>query len=131
MQMINNGTIEVPAKYREMLVVALISSGIRTESEDVYINNKKAVKIIQEVYGDIEDKLSAIVSSFNIFSIPIEVYITYDGDYIGGYVVRDGKLISLDEDEYIICSADDETLVDELKRRGYNVNSLLEQIQKA
>ena len=129
--MINNGTIEVPVKYREMLVVALNSSGIRTESEDVYINNKKAVKTIQEVYGDIEDKLSAIVSSFDIFSIPIEVYITYDGDYTGGYVVRDGKLISLDEDEYIICSADDGTLVDELKRRGYNVNSLLEQIQKA
>lgn len=131
MQIINQGTIEVPAKYRELLVVALNSSGIKTESEDVYIDNKKAVKIIQEVYGDIEDKLSAIVSSFDIFSIPVEMNITYYGDYTGGYVVRDGEVISLDNDEYTIYSADDKTLVDELKRRGYNVDSILKQMQEA
>lgn len=121
MQIINQGYIKVPSDWRSTLVVVLNAVGIETKDEDVWIENGKAINIIEDLHGYIEDNLASIVASFSVFDIPVDVSIDYCGDYKGKYIVRDGELISLNEYEIAIIEAHDCDLIKELENRGYKV----------
>ena len=121
MQMINQGCIKVPSDWRSTLVIILNAVGIETKDEDVWIENGKAINIIEDLDGNIEDQLIAIVNSFNVFDIPVDISIDYSGDYKGRYITRNGELVDLGEYEVAIMEAHDDDLIKELESRGYKV----------
>ena len=80
-----------------------------------------AIRELEELYGDIEDELSAIVNSFGVFDVPVDVNVKYWGDYNGMYIVRNGVLVDLDENEVAVIESDDNDLIKELENRGYTI----------
>ena len=121
MQIINQGTIKVPSNWKSTLVIILNAVGITTEDDDVYIEGEYAIRELDEFHGDIEDGLSSIVNSFGVFDVPVDVNVDYWGDYKGRYVVIDGELVNLDENEIFYMDAEDNDLIKELESRGYKV----------
>ena len=121
MELINHGIIKVPSDWRSTLVIILNAVGITTENDDVYIEGEYAIRELEELYGDIEDELSAIVNSFGVFDVPVDVNVKYWGDYNGMYIVRNGVLVDLDENEVAIMDSSDNDLIKELESRGYTV----------
>lgn len=121
MELINQGIIKVPSDWRSTLVIILNAVGITTENDDVYIEGEYAIRELEELYGDIEDELSAIVNSFGVFDVPVDVNVNYYGDYEGRYIVSDGDLIDLDKTEVAIMDSNDDDLIKELENRGYKV----------
>lgn len=123
MELINRGTIKVPSNWRSTLVIILNAVGITTENDDVYIEGKYAIRELEED-GDIEDELSAIVNSFGVFDVPVDVNVKYWGDYNGMYIVRNGVLVDLDENEVAVMESDDNDLIKELESRGYTITKV-------
>lgn len=121
MQIINQGCIKVPSNWRSTLVIILNAVGITTENNDVYIEGTYAIREFEEFHGDIEDELSSIVNSFGVFDVPVDVNIKYWGDYNGMYIVRNGVLVDLDENEVSVMESDDNDLIKELESRGYTI----------
>ena len=124
MELINSGTIKVPSDWRSILVIILNAVGITTENDDVYIEGEYAIMELEELYGDIEDELSSIVNSFGAFDVLIDVNVKYWGDYNGMYIVRNGVLVSLDENEVAVMESSDNDLIKELENRGYTVTKV-------
>lgn len=118
MTLYNNGTITVPSEWCKALLIAMELLDICFE--DIITNNGQSVASIN-IEGDIEDKLEELVEAFNDQDIPIEINITYYGDYDGKYIIRNGVLVDLDKDEVSIMESDDNTLIKELENRGYKV----------
>ena len=123
MDVINRGTIKVPSNWRSTLVIILNAVGITTENDDVYIEGKYAIRELEED-GDIEDELSAIVNSFGVFDVPVDVNVKYWGDYNGMYIVRNGVLVDLDENEVAVMESDDNDLIKEFESRGYTITKV-------
>lgn len=121
MELINQGTIKVPSNWRSVLVIILNAVGITTEDNDVYIEGQYAIRELEELYGDIEDELSSVVNSFSVFGVPVDVNIKYWGDYNGMYIVKNGVLVGLDENEVAVMESNDDDLIKELENRGYKV----------
>ena len=121
MELINQGIIKVPSDWRSTLVIVLNAIGITTENDDVYIEGAYAIREFEEFHGDIEDELSSIVNSFGVFDVPVDVDIKYWGDYNGMYIVRNGILVGLDENEVAVMESNDNDLIKELESRGYKV----------
>lgn len=132
MQIINQGTIKVAEFYKDALLYGLSNINLEENAEtNVYIQNKRAILEFESYYGDIQPEISSLFNLFKIFGVRIDIDIEYSGDYEGKYVTRNGELIELSETDLVIDNTDDKTLVDELKRRGYNVDSILKQMQEA
>lgn len=121
MELINQGTIKVPSNWRSVLVIILNAVGITTEDNDVYIEGQYAIRELEELYGDIEDELSSVVNSFSVFGVPVDVNIEYWGDYNGMYIVKNGVLVGLDENEVAVMESNDDDLIKELESRGYTI----------
>ena len=119
MTLYNDGTITVPSECDKALLIAMKLLDICLE--DIITNNGQSVAFIN-IEGDIEDKLEELVEAFNDQDIPIEINITYSGDYDGMYVVNNGKLEDIDIEDMTIREANDEMLIKELEDRGYKVS---------
>ena len=120
MTLYNNGTITVPREWDKALLIAMELLSI--DFEDIITNNEQSVVSINNIEGDIEDDLEKLVELFNDQDIPIEINITYSGDYDGVYVVNNGRLEDIDIEDMTIREANDEILINELKGRGYKVS---------
>ena len=119
MTLYNNGTIKVPCEWDKALLIAMELLDI--DFEDIITNDKQSVASINNVEGDLEDDLEKLVEAFDNQDIPIEINITYSGDYDGVYVVNNGKLEDIDIEDITIREANDEILINELKDRGYKI----------
>lgn len=121
MTLYNNGTITVPSEYNKALLIAMKLLDICFE--DIITDNGQSIASINNIEGDIEGELEGLVEVFDDQDIPIEINITYYGDYNGMYVVNNGKLEDIDiEDIMTIREANDEMLIKELENRGYKVS---------
>ncbi|WP_270425421.1 hypothetical protein [Blautia intestinalis] len=122
MQIINQGGIEVPSEFETLLIVISDAAGFKEyDKTNIVVDRSKAILSLEEEYGDIEAKLSKIVDAFAALDIYIDVNVDYFGDYEGRYIVRDKKLVDLDEDEVVIMESNDDVLIKELESRGYTV----------
>lgn len=121
MQITNQGIISVPEANKENLINALNSIGMETSEADIFIEDGKAETSIEDVYGDIEDKLCKLANSFITLGIPIELEVDYYGDNNGKYVVENNEFINFSSEELVIKDADTQDLIDELEKRGYAV----------
>ena len=91
---------------------------------DICIEEGDTELEIYDTAGDCEAELEELYSDF--FSIVEDIRVDYYGDYEGGYRITDGTLMPYDNFSLGVIEADDETLIKELKRRGYDVTSKTE-----
>ena len=75
--------------------------------------------------GSLDDAIDNIVDLLGSLGIQLEGRIDYEGSYEGAYLWKMGeKHTELDQDEVAIMDAGDQTLINELKKRGYNVQDI-------
>lgn len=121
MQMVNQGIISIPKEWEGALKFCLRCVGMDEEAVDITVENDKAIANIEEYYGDIEESLKDLVDMFVAADVPIDIDINYYGDYNGAYKVENDELICLDAEDLAVKKSNDDELIKELERRGYQV----------
>lgn len=121
MHMVNQGIISIPKEWEGALKFCLRCVGMDEEAVDITVENDKAIANIEEYYGDIEESLKDLVDMFFVADVPIDIDIEYYGDYAGAYKIENDELVHLDSDELVINKSNDDELIKELERRGYQV----------
>ena len=75
-----------------------------------------------DITGSINEMIDEMIDTFNVLGIEIEGRYEYNGDYLGGCIIKKGeRVVDYNYDEYVIRTATLKKLVDELKKRGYVV----------
>ena len=120
MQIINLGYIKVSSEFESLFITILDAAGFEDAEDNVSVYEASATASINED-GDIERKLNKVVDAFTALDISIDVSVNYYGDYNGRYIVRDGELVDLDENEVAVMESNDDDLIKELESRGYTI----------
>lgn len=116
MYLINTGSIYASKNVTDVAKI-LVEEGIYSS-----LNIDEQEIDIEDVYGDIENKLDRVVDKCRALGISLSGEIDYSGDAEGRYVI--GKSIEdLSKEECAIRDATVFTLLEELKRRGVYIKN--------
>lgn len=124
---LNVGELNVAAENTEKLVDLMRQYGLITGSRKPDILQEPggfASVQIQEIYGDIEDDLENIADELKNLNISLYGVISWYDDangQDGRYEIEENHVTVLCQEDIAIRDADDDALVSELVRRGYNV----------
>lgn len=124
MYLINTGSIYASKNVTDVAKI-LVEEGIYSSLDIVPVYDEQEIGI-EDVYGDIENKLDRVVDKCNVLGISLSGEVDYTGDAEGKYVI--GKTIGkniedLSKKECAIRDATVFTLLEELKRRGVYIKN--------
>ena len=120
MYLINTGSIYASKNVTDVAKI-LVEEEIYSSLDIVPVYDEQEIGI-EEVYGDIENKLDRVVDKCRALGISLSGEIDYSGDAEGKYVI--GKSIEdLSKEECAIRDATVFTLLEELKRRGVYIKN--------
>lgn len=118
----NNGSFACEKKDLEALISIINQTNIPDRSgydvDDAYESNGLSCLEVSECAGDIESDLDNIVTECEKQGIKMEFDISYTGDAEGGYIYKNGKYETLNEDQVHLRNISDEDLISEIQRRG-------------
>ena len=115
MYLINTGSIYASKNVTDVAKI-LVEEGIYSSLDIVPVYDEQEIGI-EDVYGDIENKLDRVVDKCRALGISLSGEIDYSGDAEGRYVIGQ-KVEDLSKGEFIIREASVSTLLKELERRG-------------
>ena len=115
MYLINTGSIYASKNVTDVAKI-LVEEGIYSSLEIVPVYDEQEIGI-EDVYGDIENKLDRVVDKCRALGISLSGEIDYSGDVEGRYIIGQ-KVEDLSKGEFIIREASVSTLLKELERRG-------------
>ena len=119
-----NGTIWFTRELTKEEVKKIEEINPFFHGSELYIHENE-IEFNEYLAGDIEyelKQLEKLVHSWKEIKIDADSTVTYTGDYEGGYIYTEEEgFVNLDEDDYIIKTALDKKLIDELVSRGYAV----------
>ena len=115
---------QVSMSFREKEFSWVVGTVIR-KGCDAYVLRRDDLGVISfngcEEFGNydyVEDLVKALAKAGFI----VNGFIDYYGDYEGRYHIDDNEIRHLNEIEKNVDDADDQTLIDELVRRGFSVS---------
>ena len=118
----NNGSFSCEKKDLEALISIINQTNIPDRSgydvDDAYESNGLSCLEVSERAGDIESDLDNIVTECEKQGIKMEFDISYTGDAEGGYIYKNGKYETLNEDQVHLRNISDVDLISEIQRRG-------------
>lgn len=121
MTIINSGTL-TPSRDFTDEEIAFLNNIFGTDFHN-HVSIYRNEISFDETYGDYwEPEINEAVDYLAQRSATLEGRIYYSGAYEGAYIVRPGEHVEeYDRDQLAIIDATDETLISELKKRGYQV----------
>lgn len=122
MTLLNSGTLVASRPFDEKAKAAIEEI---IGEQDEWFKIRKASLDFYDYPGSLEDTIDDLVDLFAPQGILLEGRIDFDGSYKGAYLWKKGEHhTEMDQSEVEIHDAGDQTLIDELKRRGYNVQEI-------
>lgn len=124
MTLTNTGTLVASKPFDEK--AREIIEEVLGEPEDEWFQIRPASLEFQEFpSGSLDVSVDQLVDLLGKQGIQLEGRVDYDGSYTGANIWKRGEYhTDLSQDEVAIMDAGDQALLDELKRRGYNVQDL-------
>lgn len=120
MNLINTGSIYASKNVTDVAKI-LVEEGIYSSLDIVPVYDEQEIGI-EDVYGDIENKLDRVVDRCNVLGISLSGEVDYTGDAEGKYVIGE-SIEDLSKEECAIRDASVSTLLKELERRGVYVKN--------
>lgn len=120
MNLINTGSIYASKNVTDVAKI-LVEEGIYSSLDIVPVYDEQEIGI-EDVYGDIENKLDRVVDRCNVLGISLSGEVDYTGDAEGKYVIGE-SIEDLSKEEGTIRDASVSTLLKELERRGVYVKN--------
>ncbi len=95
------------------------------EPNEWFTIREKEVEFDEFPSGSLDIVIDNLVDILGKLDIRLEGRVDYDGSYQGAYLWKSGeKHTELEQEDVSIMDAEDQTLINELERRGYNVTGL-------
>lgn len=135
MTIYNNGTVVIRGAKgdKERLVYDAfaqhcldVGHGLRIED----LGDGSKVVFLEDYMGNIDDDFRKVVEQLHKEGIELEGEYKYYGDYDGFALIKDDKLNTYDLEWYTLITGDDSVVIDELAGRGYDVSSLIPQLEE-
>lgn len=127
MYIFNTGEIYVPSENLEKTIELINQSAFGQEikkvaKEDFYeigvCNTNLALPIeFEDAQGGIECILNDLVTTLQKNNIDVDIDIKYDGDFEGGYLIKNGKVENCSIEDLVINDSTTKVLKEELKSR--------------
>lgn len=137
MTIYNNGTVAIRGakgdKERlvyDAFVQHCLDDGNGIRIEDLDLDDGSKVVFLEDYMGNIDDDFRKVVEQLHKEGIELEGEYKYCGDYEGFALIKDGKLSTYDLEWYALITDDDSVIIDELAERGYDVSSLIPQLEE-
>ena len=127
MYLINTGSIYASKNVTDVAKI-LVEEGIYSSLDIVPVYDEQEIGI-EDVYGDIENKLDRVVDRCNVLGISLSGEVDYTGDAAGKYVIGE-SIEDLSKEECAIRDASVSTLLKELERRDVYVSTLLKELER-
>lgn len=123
MTLINTGTLTASKPFNEQ--AKAIIEEVLGEPNEWFTIREKEVEFDEFPPGSLDIVIDNLVDILGKLDIRLEGRVDYDGSYQGAYLWKNGeKHTELEQEDVSIMDAEDQTLINELERRGYNVTGL-------